>query len=510
MKKIFVLLLAVVLTLALAACGGNGGGAEPPQVDTPTPTPVTPTPTPETPTPEPTPPQEETPSAAVGDIIPFGGYDWLVLDVQGDRALIITEDIIALRQYHAFDEINWDTFWTNPFELSITWAESDIRQYLNDEFFNRFSAADMAQIMETTVVNNDNPWFGTAGGEDTTDRIFLLSLEEVLQYFGDSGQIQHGPTESPLPPYAPDGAIAWEPGISDEYNEARIARIGAEADLTDSSWLNTGDAILWWLRSPGHRTDTAVSVSRDGDLLVVGVDVKVEGSDWSPANHGVRPALWLNLIETPSVEAPQIEMPTTQPAPEAPGISSQQPNHTEFERRVAGGMTRPGSTSLGIQYGGGRVQRWNATDIMALSTDEWEALLQQIADDLNLYYADFLQGADGTPMASFSYVFDRTTVDALTEENIPGRQSLEFYVHSERASISYIVLNIHGTNEQITITQGEAGSRNPNRHGFVRVNVARPESPHPVRFFRLTAEELNAFVTHITENPNAHFDPQRN
>jgi hypothetical protein len=29
----------------------------------------------------------------IGDIIPFGEYNWRVLDVQGDRALIITEDV---------------------------------------------------------------------------------------------------------------------------------------------------------------------------------------------------------------------------------------------------------------------------------------------------------------------------------------------------------------------------------------------------------------------------------
>ena len=299
MKKILTLLLALIMMLALVACGGNGdssgngddSGITPPADNEAPPEP--PPPPPEPPEPPPTPPQEEAPSVAVGSVIPFGDFDWLVLDVQDDRMLIITKDIIAMRQYHPFDEINWDTFWNNPFMLSITWAESDIRQYLNDEFINRFSAEDMAQIIETTVVTNDNPWFGTAGGEDTTDRIFLLSLEEVLQYFGDSGQMGHGPTERPIPAYAPDLTIGWEFGITDEYDEARVARVGAEAAA--HSWRNEGDAVLWWLRSPGYRTYKAASVTSNGGLSVVGADVMVEGSDWSPANNGVRPAMWVYI-----------------------------------------------------------------------------------------------------------------------------------------------------------------------------------------------------------------------
>jgi hypothetical protein len=45
---------------------------------------------------------------------------------------------------------------------------------------------------------------------DTDDYIFLLSLEEVVKYFGDSGQLLNGNPN-------------YEHGISDEYNGARIA-----------------------------------------------------------------------------------------------------------------------------------------------------------------------------------------------------------------------------------------------------------------------------------------------
>lgn len=76
--------------------------------------------------------------------------------------------------------------------VDVTWETSSIRQYLNGDFFNNFSQADRARIRETYVINNDNPWTfdgmgNTPGGANTTDRIFLLSIDEVLRYFGDSG-----------------------------------------------------------------------------------------------------------------------------------------------------------------------------------------------------------------------------------------------------------------------------------------------------------------------------------
>ena len=41
------------------------------------------------------------PKAKVGDIITFGGYEWLVLDIEGGRALVVSKDIVEQREYHA-------------------------------------------------------------------------------------------------------------------------------------------------------------------------------------------------------------------------------------------------------------------------------------------------------------------------------------------------------------------------------------------------------------------------
>ena len=186
---------------------------------------------------------------SVGDIIQFGDFDWRVLDVQGNQALIITDRIIDTRMYH-------HTYG------AVTWETSEIRQWLNGDFFASFSPHDQARIAETYVINNDNPWDlselggwnNTPGGNNTMDRLFLLSIDEVLRYFGDSGLVAHGAIMNSGERDASALEGLWWWGIVDQYSETRIAH-----DLGDSaSW--------WWLRSPGSDPNLAAGASNNGHL----------------------------------------------------------------------------------------------------------------------------------------------------------------------------------------------------------------------------------------------------
>lgn len=95
----------------------------------------------------------------IGDKIKFSDYEWRVFDLKNNEAVLITQDIIELRPYHTSAG-------------DITWANCELRNYLNSVFFNSFSEADKAIIVPTTIKNCDNPWFGTIGGDDTMDNIF--------------------------------------------------------------------------------------------------------------------------------------------------------------------------------------------------------------------------------------------------------------------------------------------------------------------------------------------------
>jgi hypothetical protein len=192
--------------------------------------------------------------AQAGDLIEFGGYSWQVLEVYGEHALIITENVIVMHRGGRFHYRLMD----------VTWESSSLRQYLNSEFLNSFCRTDRARIRETYIVNNDSPWFRAGrGGNNTLDRIFILNAEEVVRYFGDSGQLRN----------RPDG-MRW---ISDEYNSERIAE------------NYDGAPMWWWLRTPGQYQRLGTGVDVAGFIFLSGTGVGNTGG-------GIRPALWLNLV----------------------------------------------------------------------------------------------------------------------------------------------------------------------------------------------------------------------
>lgn len=203
----------------------------------------------------------------IGDKIIFGKYEWRVLDVQDDAALIITEYIIEQRAYH-------DVY------TDITWADCALRKYLNGEFYNEFSEGDKSRIKPVVNKNLDNQWYGTNGGAETEDSIFLLSIEETAcKYFGDSS----------LNLYNPKKNKRYWFEKKDENNSKRTAYF--ETDKEHVWW--------WWLRSPGRVNVKAVYIHGDGNIGIQGNNIlkcNVGGPFYNGDNRGgVRPALWLKL-----------------------------------------------------------------------------------------------------------------------------------------------------------------------------------------------------------------------
>jgi len=221
-----------------------------------------------------------------GGKIKFGPYDWYVLNKQDDRMLILTEKVIEFRPYHHE-------------ECEITWETCDLRKYLNGEFYASFSEAERARIVEVTNENPGNQWYGTRGGNPTIDRIFLLSIDEVVQFFGDSGQLKTKNINRGCD-WCTDEFFPW---IDDRYNINRRA--------VDEM----GIVRFWRLRSPGANTRSVAGVTGfvgdgfdqggigigNGDLLEDG-HFRQDGCGYLSAGipgqeniNGVRPALWLRM-----------------------------------------------------------------------------------------------------------------------------------------------------------------------------------------------------------------------
>ncbi|MBR2952867.1 MAG: hypothetical protein IKC45_00620 [Clostridia bacterium] len=196
--------------------------------------------------------------AQVGDIITFGNYEqdnktangkeeieWKVLEKdENGKMFLISRYALDCRHYHSSVE-------------QVTWETSDIRGWLNNDFYKTaFDNTERAKIKTTTLENRDNADYNTDGGNDTKDKIFLLSIDEAKAY---------------LPSTVERVCIATK------YAESQGSQLEG---LTRS--------CRWWLRSPGSTLYNASFVKIDGFILQLGTPVSVE-------KRSVRPAMWVEL-----------------------------------------------------------------------------------------------------------------------------------------------------------------------------------------------------------------------
>jgi len=179
-------------------------------------------------------PMAEIKGLKCGDRIEFGGYTWVVLYINTIFALVLSENILARMDYH-------HTL------TSITWEESQIRHWLNTEFYCRFPEAERKAILPAFTMNHNNPHFDTEGGNTTVDKVFLLSYEDIEKFFKD---------------------------IS--FKSTEIAQ--------ETCW--------WWLRTPGIYSDRVAAVHEDGHVVMPGYYIK---SSLCNNTGGIRPALLLSV-----------------------------------------------------------------------------------------------------------------------------------------------------------------------------------------------------------------------
>ena len=202
-------------------------------------------------------------NASVGDTITFGAYEqdnntsngkeaieWTVLDKDGMSLLLISKQALDCQQY-------------NTSYTDVTWESCSLRKWMNGTFLNKaFNAEEQAQIQNTTVSADKNPEYNTNPGNATTDKVFLLSINEVEKYFNSDEARKCAPTAY---------AKAQGAYTSDNYKTASGAA---------TCW--------WWLRSPGADPTYAAIVNIDGSVYYYGSLVNY-------AHDAVRPALWINL-----------------------------------------------------------------------------------------------------------------------------------------------------------------------------------------------------------------------
>ena len=186
---------------------------------------------------------------------------WRILFERDGNAFILCDSIIANHYYHhttSSTTIDGQTVYANNYKYS------DIRAWLNDEFY-KTAFGDLQQaLIQTTEVDNSAGSTGISSNryacENTSDKVFLLSYREVITIEYTARQM-----------------------LTSDFSRATGAGMN-----TSSSYYGNG---VWWLRSPSNsRSNYAHFVEYNG----IAGNRHYVYYDY----HGVVPALNLMLFLT--------------------------------------------------------------------------------------------------------------------------------------------------------------------------------------------------------------------
>ena len=209
-----------------------------------------------------------------GDVISFGAYEqdgnfyngqepieWVVLKKTKSQIFVISKYVLDRLPY-------------NRYYYDVTWETCTLRKWLNDKFYNAaFNKTEKGMIKTTTIENYDNAEYNSVGGNDTKDKVFLMSQLEMIES---------------------------DYGFAETYKEYDIKRRCAPTNYVIARGIHSDfdyktvdglDACFWWLRTPGYDSHHACYVYCAGGVTSFGNDVEYDYYDYI----GVRPALVIDL-----------------------------------------------------------------------------------------------------------------------------------------------------------------------------------------------------------------------
>lgn len=186
----------------------------------------------------------------IGEVITIGELggepvEWFVVDEKEDALLLVSRYLLHSKPYNdKYDAVTWET--------------CTLRKWMNEDFFTElFNEKEREKVLKTKLQVQDNPGYGTPGGNPTEDYLFLLSLDEVAKFFPSPAQRECKPTK-----YAIENKV----------------------------WEGEGGNCYWWLISPGFDEFNACMIDTSGFIGRMGYRVHNR-------NLGIRPAFWMKTEE---------------------------------------------------------------------------------------------------------------------------------------------------------------------------------------------------------------------
>ena len=171
--------------------------------------------------------------------------EWEVLAVEKDRVMLISRYCLDAMPY-------------NSEQANVTWSDSTIRTWLNSTFYyEAFNQKEQNSVKYTSLENKANEKYGKNDGEITSDRVYLLSHEEVLAYFKTETSREVTATK---------------------YAQSKGVKVSELKDFKGN--------CDWWLRTQGD-SYLAMTVGVSGGCALKGSSVQL-------GTVGVRPVIWVS------------------------------------------------------------------------------------------------------------------------------------------------------------------------------------------------------------------------
>ena len=229
-------------------------------------------------------PITKTDGVTTWDCVYFGKYkqnatfnkkpiEWRVLSVNGDDALLLAERALDRRPYgYAYRGKYVE-------DNDCSWETSILRKWLNDttdstSFINiAFTEEEQKSIRETIVINDDGRYDEGEGGNNTHDKIYLLSVVEATNrsYGFDNGERESETRQTKTTKYAyVNGAC-----------ETSFDGLEHPFDISNN--------YPWLLRSPMGMDGSPALVFPNGSIVDSGYYIEM------PESYLIRPVLHVNL-----------------------------------------------------------------------------------------------------------------------------------------------------------------------------------------------------------------------
>lgn len=240
---------------------------------------------------------------------------WRVLENQGDSLLLLADNALDCQEYSSKSE-------------RLTWSNTPIRSWLNayDGSQNAFGAdysdlggfvtyafteQEKEAIQTTDLKTQDNHIYNVPGGPDTSDKVFLLSVQDVT---------------NPAYGFASDYSVE---------DDARLVK-PSEYAFAMGTWLGTTSKFYgncWWmLRTPGSYGQYMSMVYRSGVVYQEGFPVNT-------SYYGVCPALRVDKNS-------DLWKPADEPQPKPTSAPTPVPTQVPEPKITYGDLTGDNSVAL--------------------------------------------------------------------------------------------------------------------------------------------------------------------